>query len=160
MLECVLGLAFAARPRRGITGRAAAKTRRDSGGGYPPGPMGRPLTAAQRIEAAAPETAVLDAVLDAARLGGWLAAHHTDSRRMKGDPGLPDIILAHPRRGVLFIETKTRSGRLRDGQRLWADALAAAGASARTVRPADLGAAARWLASELSRRGLALGAIG
>ena len=61
--------------------------------------MGKPLTAAQRIEAAAPETAVLDAVLDAARLGGWLAAHHTDSRRMKGDPGLPDVVLAHPRRG-------------------------------------------------------------
>lgn len=61
--------------------------------------MPRRLTAAQRIEAAAPESAVLDAVLQAAKLGGWLAAHHTDSRRMKGYPGLPDLVLAHPRRG-------------------------------------------------------------
>lgn len=71
LITTVLGLAFTA------------------GRGVLPSPgMARRLTAAQRLEAAAPESAVLDAVLDAARLGGWLVAHHPDSRRLRPPAGM------------------------------------------------------------------------
>lgn len=47
--------------------------------------MARRLTAAQRLEAAAPESDVVDALLHAAALGGWLAA----SNRASGQGLLP-----------------------------------------------------------------------
>ena len=110
--------------------------------------MGRRLTPSERIDAATPEQAVLEAVMEAARFGGWLACHHPDSRRMAGDPGLPDVVLAHPRRGVLFVECKARSGRLRAGQARWRTVLEAAGAAVVAVRPGEqLRLLAGWLAA-------------
>ena len=98
----------------------------------------RRLTAAQRLESAAAESEVLEAVIDAAVIGGWLVCHHPDSRRMLGHPGFPDLVLAHPTRGLIFVEAKTRAGRLRAGQLRWRSVLEGAGADVRTVRPGDL----------------------
>lgn len=100
--------------------------------------MPRRLSARERVEASLPESDVLEAVLEAAQIGGWLAAHHPDSRMLKGCPGLPDIVLAHPERGVLWAEVKTRRGRMTGEQTRWAATLMAAGAEWRLVRPADL----------------------
>lgn len=88
----VLGLAFAARP------------------GRRPPPVSRRLTTAQRLDDGAPEDAALAALIEAARFGGWLVSHNRDSRSHQSDPGVPDLVCAHPRRGVVFIEAKTRAG--------------------------------------------------
>ena len=87
----VLGLAFAARP------------------GRRPPPVSRRLTTAQRLDDGAPEDAALAALIEAARFGGWLVSHHRDSRSHKGDPGLPDLVCAHPRRVGGGIEAKPAS---------------------------------------------------
>lgn len=56
-------------------------------------------------------------VTDALDLGGWKWWHDEDSRRNKA--GLPDLIAAHPGRGILFAELKTETGRLRPEQASW-----------------------------------------
>ena len=43
--------------------------------------------------------------------------YRTDGR------GFPDLVLAHPTRGVIFAELKTERGRLTDAQKDWATAL-------------------------------------
>ena len=96
------------------------------------------LSAAERLEAAAPEADVVESILEAAQIGGWLAAHHSDSRMLKGNPGMPDIVLVHPERGALWVECKTRRGKLAADQIRWARALIGAGVEWRLVRPADL----------------------
>ena len=64
------------------------------------------------------------AIVTAASYNDWLWSYNPDSRRVQGDPGLPDLILA--RGGVtLAIELKTNAGRFRDGQRRWAEAMGA-----------------------------------
>lgn len=71
------------------------------------------------------------AVLDAARLRGWLAAHFHDSRRevspglLVGDAdaaGFPDIVLVRGAR-LLFAELKSDKGELRPEQKRWLGAL-------------------------------------
>ena len=109
--------------------------------------MSRRLTARERLDAATPEHAVVEALIAAARLGGWLVSHHPDSRKLLGDPGIPDLTLAHPPRGVLFIEAKTRAGRLRAGQIRWRTVLEGAGAAVAVVRPGALDTMAGWLAN-------------
>lgn len=81
------------------------------------------------------EADLLRLVTDAAGYGGWNAYHTFDSRRSRA--GFPDLVLAHPRRGVMFLELKTASGKLTADQRHWIATLTAAGADARVVRPAD-----------------------
>ena len=73
------------------------------------------------------------AVLDYAKLAGWLACYIPDSRRNVGDAGLPDLILARGGR-VILAELKTSKGRLRDGQKCW---LEEAGGNGRVWRPGD-----------------------
>ena len=97
----------------------------------------RRLTPAQRVEDSAPEDAVLAALIEAAKFGGWLVSHHRDSRSHQGDPGLPDLVCAHRNRGVVFIEAKTRTGRLSDAQQRWRKVLEPQ-AVWLLVRPADL----------------------
>ena len=63
-------------------------------------------------------------VTDALDLAGWKWFHDSDSRRNKA--GLPDIIAAHPDRGILFAELKTQKGRLRPEQASWLSHLALA----------------------------------
>jgi hypothetical protein len=70
------------------------------------------------------------AVIQYARLHGWLVAHFHDSRRQVGDrlvgdadaAGFPDLVMA--RNGFLiFAELKTERGRVSRAQRQWLDAL-------------------------------------
>lgn len=69
------------------------------------------------------------AVIDLARLLGWLAYHPYDSRR--SEPGFPDLVLVHPAKGrVLYRELKSERGRLSPAQRKWISALNQAGADA------------------------------
>lgn len=110
--------------------------------------MARRLTPAERVEDSAPEDEVLAALIDAARFGGWLVSHHRDSRSHQGDPGLPDLVCAHPRRGVVFIEAKTRAGRLSDDQRRWRKVLESQ-AVWLLVRPATLPDVVRWLTARV-----------
>ena len=67
-------------------------------------------------------------VMALAKQYGWLTFHasphqvgpiwRTDGR------GFPDLVLAHPTRGVIFAELKTERGRMTEAQGDWGDALA------------------------------------
>ena len=85
-------------------------------------------------------------VVEVAQRYGWLVAHHPDSRKLQGDPGLPDLVLA---RGgwVIFAELKSERGRVSDDQQRWLDAIGpdieaecadATSHAAYVWRPADL----------------------
>lgn len=80
----------------------------------------RPRKGAPRVaKSDATEKAWQAQVLDAARSLGWTAWHFHDSRRqverdgqkfLVGDndaKGFPDLVLAHPRWGIAFVELKT-----------------------------------------------------
>jgi hypothetical protein len=60
---------------------------------------------------------------------------------IQGDAGYPDLTLAHPKAGVLFVELKRPPNRLEQPQRAWGEALIAAGAVWRLV----------WVPDELDR---------
>lgn len=70
-----------------------------------------------------------DAVIEAARLFGWMVMHTRPARTRKGwvtpitgDPGFPDLVLA---KGgfVIFAELKSRTGRMSADQEEWIKAL-------------------------------------
>lgn len=95
------------------------------------------------------EDQLKDAVLGAAALHGWLVHHDRPARArrggeeryetaIEGDAGFVDLVLAHPRHGVLFRELKTERGSLSDDQRAWLDALSGSGrADVGVWRPED-----------------------
>ena len=90
------------------------------------------------------ERELQDAIVTAARLGGWLHYHTYDSRRSQ--PGFPDLVLVHPHRGeTVFWECKSASGRVTDPQHAWLDALTGSGQRAEVIRPADLDSAIDYL---------------
>ena len=60
------------------------------------------------------------AIIDAARMGGWLVFHPTDMRR--NNPGFPDLVLVRAP-DVLFLELKSDTGRVRPEQRVWLEEL-------------------------------------
>lgn len=73
------------------------------------------------------------AVIDLARLGGWLVHAERPARTssgwatpITGDAGFPDLVLAHRQRGVIFAELKSHRGRLGEAQEQWIDTLEAA----------------------------------
>lgn len=66
---------------------------------------------------------------------GWLVFHDQDSR--KNNPGFPDLVMAHHRHGVVYLECKTEDGKVRREQRLWIWTLQQAGEVAAIVRPSD-----------------------
>ena len=80
------------------------------------------------------ERAFQEAVLQLARLHGWLAYHTHDSRRSQA--GFPDLVLVRGQR-VVFAELKSAKGRVRPAQRVWLDRLEAAGAETYLWRPSD-----------------------
>ena len=80
------------------------------------------------------EKAFQQAVVDLARLNGWLCYHTYDSRR--SEPGFPDLVLLKGR-WIIFPELKTEKGRLRPEQRTWLDALREVGIPAPIWRPSD-----------------------
>jgi hypothetical protein len=76
------------------------------------------------------------AVVELARMLGWLVYHTYDSRRSL--EGFPDLVMAHPRSGaLLFAELKTARGKATPEQLEWLRVLALRGA-AFLWRPADL----------------------
>lgn len=84
------------------------------------------------LEAQVKERDFTRQVLGFLRMGGFLAAHVSDSRkesrgRLIGDhdaAGLPDVIAVHAaRRILLLLELKTTKGRLRPEQEKWLAAL-------------------------------------
>lgn len=81
------------------------------------------------------EEQLVDATVEAALYNGWLAYHCRPamnrsgkwSTAMQGNPGFPDLVLAHRDVGVIFREFKRdASCSLTPDQRDWALALAAA----------------------------------
>jgi len=71
-------------------------------------------------------------VVELAQLTGWLCYHTYSSRR--SEPGFPDLTLVRRDR-VVFVELKTRTGRLRPAQIQWVEALRATAAEVYVWRP-------------------------
>lgn len=107
----------------------------------------------------ASESEVLDAVLDAAARGGWLAAHHPNSGAVRGDPGLPDVQLVHPARGVLFVECKSWYGRLSLEQERWRDAIVSGGAAGYYTADPDNLRFITWFLAESDAKAEVLGPL-
>lgn len=102
------------------------------------------------------ESELQTAILQLAKLRGWLHFHDYDSRR--NPAGFPDLVLLHPRTGdLLFAELKTATGRVSQRQQRWIDALALGGHTAHVWRPSHLrnGQIARALTPGDVRRGVA-----
>ena len=84
------------------------------------------------------------AVIELAQYTGWLVFHPRPAQRngtwathMEGNAGFPDLVLCHPKRGVVFAELKTAKGKLYVGQKAWLNALTDAGQDAVVWRPDD-----------------------
>src|SRR6266568_2387284 len=78
-------------------------------------------------------------IIDLAHIYGWLCYHTYDSRRSA--PGYPDLAFCHPTRCHYFLaELKAERGRLSPAQKLWIDALHAAGIECHVWRPSDFDA--------------------
>ena len=75
------------------------------------------------------ESEVQKVVEDGLTVFGYLWAHHPDSRKMHGTPGLPDLTCVHPNNGtVVFIECKGSLGEMAWNQHDWAKAVDAGAA--------------------------------
>lgn len=93
-----------------------------------------------------------EAILDLARLYGWLAFHPRPARTAKGwrtltqgDTGFPDWVLVRPPR-VIFLELKSDKGAIRPMQAVWADALNdCPGVMYALIRPSDIDRLAEML---------------
>ena len=88
------------------------------------------------VAASMSEAAFQVQVITLARSMGWREYHTYDSRRSAA--GFPDLVLVHPKRGLLFRELKTAKGRVSKAQDEWILDLATAGADVDVWRPADL----------------------
>ena len=70
-------------------------------------------------------------VIEMAKVLGWRVHAERPAIRqsgkwstpIQGDAGFPDLVLAHPQKGVIFAELKSERGRLSEGQRDWYSAL-------------------------------------
>lgn len=94
------------------------------------------------------EKGFTQAVLELARLHGWLAAHFHDSRRQvrpgvyvgdKDAAGFPDVFLVHPKKQIaLSFELKVGKNKPTAKQDQWLDALDKAGIPSYVLRPDDM----------------------
>ena len=90
------------------------------------------------------EDDLLRAVLDLARLTGWMCHHCRPAQvrngkwvtPIQGDPGFPDLILAKPGR-LVVAELKSARGRVTPVQAEWLDAFAGTAVEVFVWRPAD-----------------------
>ena len=87
---------------------------------------------------AMPEAELQSAIIEVARLRGYLVYHTRDSRR--SEPGFPDLVLAHPSKGVIFVECKTEKGKLSAAQIKWFETLSVGGSDVWVTRPSTLDA--------------------
>lgn len=88
-------------------------------------------------------------VIELAHVLGWRVAHFRNVQVIQGrrrvwqvpvqadGKGFPDLILVHPKHGVLWRELKAHRGRLSEDQHAWASDLDHAGADYRVWTPAD-----------------------
>lgn len=93
------------------------------------------------------EAELQNAVCDLARHGGWLTMHTRPAQTARGwrtpitgDPGYPDLTLAHPKHGIIIAELKTDRGRCTPQQNRWLDTLTTATSDKVRIhlwRPAD-----------------------
>lgn len=87
-----------------------------------------------------------NAVVELAKWTGWLVYHPLPAQNVRGhwrtptlgDVGFPDLVLAHPSRGIIFAELKSRIGKVSEAQDRWLMTIRAAGGEAYVWRPADL----------------------
>ena len=98
-------------------------------------------------------------VIETARWAGWLVYHpekvparwRGETRWVTaGSDGFPDLVLVHPKRGLIFAELKTDRGRVADSQRRWHDALSDASVEVYVWRPIDWDAIVRRLTTPVS----------
>lgn len=81
-------------------------------------------------------------IIDTAKWLGWLV-YHPEKAQIRGNwltagsHGFPDLVLVHPKRGVIFAELKTEVGRVSEEQMRWLHALSDAGGEAYVWRPGD-----------------------
>lgn len=70
------------------------------------------------------EDELLTAITGAATYLGWRWVHYrrSDLAQMQGHSGFPDVVLAKEGR-VIFLELKSRTGKLRPDQYAWANAI-------------------------------------
>lgn len=97
------------------------------------------------------EDELLTGLVEAAAAGGWLIFHVRGWHPgiIQGSVGFPDLVAVHAERAALvFIETKTETGRVDEAQVRWHTALRAAGVDMRVVRPADYDETWRWLVGD------------
>lgn len=86
------------------------------------------------------EQEMQQAIIDTAKMMGYLTHHEYDSRRSTA--GFPDLwIVGYGK--LLVLENKTDTGRVSDDQRIWLRELTAAGVDARVYRLRD------WQSGEL-----------
>ena len=70
-------------------------------------------------------------VIQLAKANGWMVFHPRKSQdrtgrwltALAGDAGFPDLVLAHPKRGLVFAELKSARGVLSQAQKQWLYAL-------------------------------------
>lgn len=91
------------------------------------------------------EKAFQHAVEHLAHVYGWRLFHAKPSQlpngrwvtAQTGNTGFPDLVLAHPVKGLIFAELKTQRGRVSPAQRIWLNTLEATGAECHVWRPQD-----------------------
>jgi len=84
-------------------------------------------------------------VLALAKQGGWIWHHELPSQRASGawsthksgEPGFPDLVLAHHSGQVIFVELKAARGRTTAHQEMWLKLLKDAGCEVHVWRPSD-----------------------
>ena len=80
----------------------------------------------------APEALLQSKVIQLAKMNGFRVQHSRPVQQkdgkwltaIAGDPGFPDLVLAHKERGILFLELKSDTGKLSPGQVMWQQAIA------------------------------------
>ena len=101
------------------------------------------------------EKVLKDRLVNLAKCLGYLVHHDLPAMNMRGrwathvqgDVGFPDLILVHPKGGMVVLELKSERGKLTPGQKIWMNAFERAGILAYVVRPSDMNFITRILES-------------